>query len=170
MDATVPYPKTEAATTIVDGVLLTTTYQASSVLDVSDSREVTLLVDVNAGSADNIVSILPLLAREAGSSTDAPVATDDVWYAPSVYDGSVSANALSGTMLSGADFTANPEWGRIVLRPTEIRLENTSDAADEIRIAITVRCAWARFFHLQVADHDASGTKSTITVKAVRSI
>lgn len=150
--------------------ILTGTFVASSVVNVREAREVVVIARVTAGSADNLIYLIPLLAARNADDT-APAATDDVWVPPQVNDGSVTAEVIDSnlTLLSGADFAATPEWGRVTVRPLLLKLENTA-GTEAIRIGISIKCAWASWFHVQVADADQTGTLATMQLGVVRGV
>lgn len=160
-----PAVATEAPTTIVNGVTMTSTFQASSVVDVSSARQITLLIDFDAGGAGNIPDIIPLFSADNAQ----PAATDDSWFAPNETDGSITAATVGGTGLSGADFTLQPEYANVTARPLLLRLETSDAASDEYRLAVTLRCDWARYFHCQFADSSGT-TLGALTVKICRSV
>ena len=145
--------------------ITTATYVASSILDVSAWRKVTLYVDVDAGAASDALTLIPLFS---GSRVAPATAIVDEWFVPCVTDGSLTAAALSATLLSGADFTAAPAFGEALLQPLVFTFTTSTDAANERRFAITLDCSAHRFFHFQLADEGA-GTKATVAVTAVRS-
>lgn len=160
-----PAKAREEKTSIQASDALTDTYQASSVLDVSEAREVTLLIKHNAGAAGNIPELLVLF-----SDQDAiPLTTDDVWYIPNETDGSITAALPGGTLFPSADFTLVPEFARVTVRPLQIRIETTDAATDELRLAITLKCTWAKWMHVQYVD-DSGTTLGVIVIDAVRSV
>jgi hypothetical protein len=165
VQASVPRPDQTVRETVVSAVTCSTTYQASTVVDVTDAREVTfeLFHNFNAGDPQRL-SILPLLS----TATAAPLATADEWTSPGISDGSVTAAVIGGTLLSGADFTANPEFGRVTMRSLEISTELANNSTDELRMAVTIKCAHARWFHLQFAEH-GGGTAGVLTVHVTKS-
>lgn len=165
-----PRPTKEVARTLVNNVLSTAANQASDVLDVRSARRVTVLVDMDAGSANNQLRILPLMSYDALASV--PLATDDVWFIPCVTDGAVTSVVPGGTGLAGADFTLASPFYRVDLRPIELRLPGEADAASfEGRFSFELDVTAAQYLHLQWADVDSSaGTLSTVTMKAVRSV
>jgi hypothetical protein len=146
--------------------LLTAVYQATSVLDVGDYREVTLLIDIDSGAATNALSIIPLLSGQIAP----PLVTDDVWFTPTVNDGTVTAGTPGGTALAGVDVSLAPEFGTITQLPLELLTQATDNASDEQRLAITIKCPWARHFAALVADSSGAGTLATVSIQAVRSM
>lgn len=160
----VPTVATESATTIVDGVTLTNQYQASDVVDVREAREVTLLIDINAGSDGNIVSILPF-----GSVANEPAVGDDSWFSLPVSDGTVTAATLGQTLHTGADMTNQPEWGTTAVYPMRAKLPTSDAATDELRIAVPLHVGWCRWFFVSVNDDDGTGTLADATIQVVRS-
>lgn len=160
-----PAAAREAKTSIQASDTVTAVYQASAVLDVSEAREVTLLIKHSAGAAGNIPELLVLLSDQDVR----PVATDDVWYIPNETDGSITAALPGGTVFPGAGFTLTPEFARVTARPLQIRMETTDGINDEQRVAVTVKCTWAKWCHVQYVD--ASGTAlGVIVVDAVRTV
>jgi hypothetical protein len=165
-----PFPAIGPKTTIYASAILTAAFKASSVINVQGYRKLDIIVRGTHGDAGNLVNIVPLLSDEdvAANADGKPLATDDVWDAPMVGDGSVVGGTLPGTLLSGADFTLVPNWGRISLYPVFIRLPTSSAATDKIRYRIPgVHLGGARWFHVQANDSKGSGTLSTISI-AVR--
>ncbi len=154
-------------TTLRAATLTTTTYVPSSVLDVARWREVTLLLDIDSGDTSGQVHLIPALA----GSVQPPATTADEWFVPSTYDGSVVVLDPPGSKYASAAWTLQPEWGQLVLRPTFISSESggLEAATDEIRMAVTIKCGWARHFHVQVAG-SGSGTLPTLSILAVRSL
>lgn len=149
---------------------LTTTDQASDVVDVEDAREIVVLVQFTPGAAGSFYQLRFLLSAEDAptpTSTRAPAVGDDVWYAPAVYDGSVIASVPAGSLVAGADYTNDPEWGVVTMRPLIVYSELGNNATDKIRQAYVVKCGWAKYFHMVASDQSA-GTKGAILVKAAR--
>jgi hypothetical protein len=63
-----------------------------------------------------------------------------------------------------------PEWGVVKHYPLALEPSTGGDnATDEVRVAITINCAWARWFHFAAADLSGASTLATLIGKAVRS-
>lgn len=142
---------------------ITTTYLTSSVIQVTGARQLVLLVDFGTSlTADDEVSLLPAWSYE----TIAPLATADVWYYDAVPDGVVTAAEPGGTIFTSGDVTLAPEWAKIVLRKSDIRLEKANNAGDIYRDRIVLDCLGANYFFVAFANKRADS--GTITIKAVR--
>lgn len=154
--------------TTVWSAILTATYQQPTYpLPVGPYRELTLLLNIDAAAADGTggISIIPALS----ASKTLPSVDDDVWFIPGVTDGSVTAALPGATVAVGADYTLTPEFGQTAIRPWEILPgDDWDNATDEIRMAITIKCAWAKWFHIAVADPSGAGTLATLIAQVVR--
>lgn len=159
-----------ARTQIISAATPGTTYAASSVLDVKGYTRVVIEVDFDAAAADDELSLIPMLSVAQGAAAGgetAPVATDDVWFVPSVDDGAVTVAEPGGTQLANVDFTLAPEFGRRTMRQLEIRFEKANNASDEIRQRFTLDVTDATFFCLLYRNVRASaGTLSAWATRA----
>lgn len=167
-----PAVATEEASIVRANAILTSTYVASSVINVADARMITMLLKIAAGAATGFVQLIPLLAPKQTTNqvNSQPLTTDDVWLSPLEYDGTNTSAVPGGTILAGADFTLSPAYARVAVRPLLLRTEAALVATDEIRVAVSVRCDWAGWFHVQCADTSGAGTLSDLEVKIVRTI
>lgn len=147
-------PTISGAETLLASLTLSGTYQDSLVVDVSEARTIVVLAKISYNGAGNIVDMLPFLAAKG---TAPPVSTDDVWYSPMAYDGTVSAQVLTETLHANVDYSQAPEWGAASIYPLQLIGPTADNATDEQRIAIPIKCEWAHWFHLQVADQDSAG-------------
>lgn len=136
---------------------------------VADARRLMLYVKIDGGGGVSAqdVRIVPLLS----ASDTEPAAGDDSWYAPAVYDGTVTAEALGGgTVPTGADWSKSPEWGKVVARPLTLAGEPLDNATDKVRVVYTVDVTGAKWFQIAYADVSAAATKATITIDYVLAI
>lgn len=161
-----PYPDVHDSdpTSVASGLTLSSTYKdMGSVIAVDNHRTITILLKWHPGGSGEKLSILPLIAV----TSSAPARSDDSWYAPAVWDGTVSANILGSTINSDASFTQNPEWGQIELKPTEIVSIAANGSGDEVRMAVRIDVTEARHFAADIAD-TANGS-GTVDIDIVRS-
>ena len=146
--------------------ILTGVYVYGSILDVARFRSVTLFISQAGAGAANELSIVPV-----GSPLDVqPAAGDDSWFAFGVNDGSVSANDLGVTVATGADYTAQPNWGRVTVYPMELRLKAHTNTTDKIRVKVKLDVSDIKWLQLACADVDASGTLSTAVITYVGTV
>jgi len=157
-------------TQIITAATPGTTYAASAVLDVRGATRVVIEVDFDAAAADDELSLIPMLSVSQGAAAGGvspPVATDDVWFALSADDGSVTALEPGGTQLANVDFTLAPEFGRRTLRQLEIRLEKANNASDEYRQRFTLDVTDATYFCMLYRNvRAAAGTLSAWGARA----
>ncbi len=147
--------------TIRTDAILTGTFVATSVQKIEKARLVTLWINMDPAATTDNPQIIPLFAP---MQTTTPATTDDVWYSPNEYDGANSPTLPTGTGLSGADYTLQPEFAMIKVRPLLIRFESIDAATDEFRIKVTFRCEDAGFFQCHCADA-GSGTLANLELK-----
>ena len=134
-------------------------YTSSGIINVSRSRYVTLLVDMDAAAIGNVVSLVPLLAYVI----DQPGATDDEWFCPTTWDGSVTAGTLTASSLpSGTDFTVSGDFARCLQRATDLRTEPADATTDELRVAIRIAVGEARWLQVLYAEAGVTGTPSSV--------
>lgn len=131
----------------------------SSVVSVEGVRKLTLLVDYDAGAIGGYPGIVCLGSCEI----DEPAAGDDSWFQLSVWDGSVTAGALSGTLPTGADYTLAQPQGVAIAYPLAIRLTAATNATDEYRQAVTVDVTPFRWFHIIAAEVGVTATPGTLS-------
>ena len=139
-------------------------YTQAGPVSVKGVREITLLISYTPGAAGGYPIIVPLLSAQAAD----PDVDDDAWFAPAVDSGTVTATLLGG-VATGADYTAQPEWGLATERPLAIRLEAGDAGTDKIRIAIPIRVAAARWFQIAYAEAGVTATPGTLAVDYVLS-
>jgi hypothetical protein len=111
-----------------------------------------------AATPGNLVEIVPKLS----CATSAPLATDDVWTIPGIWDGVVTDGAGT-TPPAGSDYTASPNFGRITHDSLAIRTPPTSGASDKIRIHFSLNVEAHKHMCLQYAD--LGGNPGTIWIR-----
>lgn len=140
--------------------ILTGAYVYGSIVDVTAYRKMTLWISVDGASAANEVTLIPVRSNAEVQ----PAAGDDVWFPFSVNDATVTAADLGLAVPSGADYTIQPNWGRVTLYPLELRLKAITNTTDKIRLSVTIDVEPAKWFQIACADADASGTLSTAVI------
>lgn len=165
---TLPYAliHKEDPTEILSRRTLTGTYQSADIIDVSVWRTATLYCYFPMASAENKISILPLVSPFATK----PTREQNRWFSPAVWDGSITAQTLSGTKNADAEYTTAPEWGTTILYPNEIQLSPADNSTDKILVKIPLVVTDDRWFTFDIADLDASGTLADARVWIQRSI
>lgn len=136
--------------------------QAGEVLDVRDARVVVLRVAYDAAGVGGSAGLLPLGSLE----DDKPLSTDDVWGALPILDGTVTAEALSGAVASGADFTAAQDYGKAVVYGTLALTVPAGSDADEIRQIVVVDVSAVKWFSLHVAEDGNTAAPGSLAVDA----
>jgi hypothetical protein len=167
--STAPHAWAESAFTMRADAILTTTHVASTVEDVTGARWITLLINIDGADTSGTVDIILATSNEYASDGSPPLTTDDVWYPPSVTDGSITVVDPAGTKLSNTDWTFQPEWAKLTLRPGFLQFEAVEASTDEIRIRVKVDVADAKWFYFS-ANAAGAGTLPNLQVKAARSL
>ena len=137
---------------------------AGKIVNVAEARYITLLCDYDAAAAAGRPSIVPLISAESAQ----PLAGDDSWFIPGVWDGSITGGTL-GTIPAGADWTAAPDFGLALFRQLAIVLEPADGATNELRVAVPINVSWAKWFTVAYAEHGATGDPGTLGIKYVLS-
>lgn len=132
----------------------------SSIVEVRGARRITLMVDYDPAAISGYPVIIPLVS----CATVQPAAGDDSWFRPTVWDGSVTAAALTGTLATGTDFTISQNNGIVLMHPLAIRFAAASAATDEYRPAVPIDVTPYRWFHFQVAEVGATANPGTLSV------
>lgn len=136
----------------------------TSTINVSEAREITLYIDVNAATAaSGAVGFKPVISAEGAE----PAAGADVWFGIGDVD-STAATDLSGTVPSGADWTLSPESAVRVVRDLVIKTELSNAATDEYRMTVTLKVAGARWLQIAYAEIGATGSPSLVNMKYAR--
>jgi hypothetical protein len=135
-------------------------WSRSGIIDVEGARRIVLLVSYLGGAIGGYPRLLPLCSAKVDSAVDA-----DDWYAPGVWDGSVVAGTLGGTLPSGADYTGAPDFARMLCRAGVIELEPVDATTDRIRVAISIDVSWAKRFQLAYAEAGVTATPGTLAVE-----
>lgn len=137
----------------------------SSIIDVRGVRKLALFVDYDPAGAGGYPHILPLVSNTDGNGKAAPLAGDDVWFAPTHNDGVVTDVTPDTGLPSGADYSAPPPWGEVTQKALLIRLPAAVNAADEYRYAIVLDVTPFRWFHFVAFEKGATGSPGTLLVK-----
>lgn len=132
----------------------------SSIVNVANARKIVLEIDYDAAAASGYPIILPLVSN----ADDQPAADADSWFQMSVWDGSITAGALTGTLATGSDFTLAANQGVCISHGLAVRLAASSGASDEHRIAIPLDVSAFKWFHFQAAEVGATGSPGTLAV------
>lgn len=131
-------------------------WRRSEVIFVPRLRYMVLEIQIN-----NAATAIAQLAVEVWLSSDVSVPIDaatppayasDVWYQPSVTDGTVTATADAGTPPTGQTATIGPLNGRQVYRPLVILSPLSTTNSSKIRMGINVNVTGARWFYAQVSE------------------
>jgi len=165
----VPRVWTESAFAIRAEAVTTTTHVAADLVDVSEARRLSLLITIDGADSSGTVQMLLGLANEDGVGGAPPLTTADVWYPGAAYDGSVTVVDPAGSILASTDWTFQPEWAKLTLRPGFLEFEAIEAATDEIRIRVKVDVEDARWFYCSVNSAGA-GTLPGVAIKACRSL
>jgi hypothetical protein len=131
----------------------------SSIIEVSSARRVVLLIDYDPAAIGGYPAIVPLISN-AGAQ---PAAGDDSWFQMPVWDGSITAGALSGTLPTGADYTLTQPQGVALTYGLAVRLSAAAAATDEYRQAIVLDVTPYRWFHFIAAEVGVTATPGTLS-------
>lgn len=136
--------------TLLDATDLTTDPSGgvSSVVELYDYRYVTLYIKGSADAASAYAHVIPLIS----SASSTPAVADDSWYGLCERDSTATATPLTGSLPTGADYTIAPEWAVVTCRPIVIRLEASDANTDEIRLAVTLNVAHAKYLYVAVEE------------------
>ena len=152
-----PSPATSAVFTLFTSATLAASgnWSASDVISVRDARKIHLFIKYSVGASGSAAR--GQIRLHTSPVTTEPAVGADSWYAPAVLDATPTPTVLAGTVVTGEDFTMQPEWGVHIAYPLAITLGPTSDAAtDEIRMKITCAVEGDRWFYL--AAHELGDT------------
>ena len=120
------------------------------------ARRLSIQVFYNANAtAGTIVEIVPAMCTEYRPDSQPPLATEDIWTVPAVWDGSVTSGA-GVTPASGVDWTATPNFGQVTQRQLALRTPASSGTSDKIRIGYTLSVEEANWVFLQVIEVGAN--------------
>jgi len=164
-----PRVSKEPEITIMSAQLLTGAYLATDVLDVRRTRRVDVSVQVNAGSAANRVSLIPVISKRGGL-TALPLPAEDVWTVPCEPAAPVASAAQGSGVPAGVDFTVADSFALIDANPAEIRMPACAADTAEHRWSFTLLLESAFYLYFLVTDADASGTRATVSIRASRLI
>ena len=133
-------------------------WSRSSIVDVAAARKLTLLLDYDPAA----VAGAPHLILLGACTADAPAAGDDSWFMLTATDGSITAAVSTGTVPTGADYTVVQVMGTATLQQMIYKLAAATNAADEIRAAVTIDVTPFRWFHFIAAEVGVTGTPGTL--------
>lgn len=137
-------------------------WSRSDIVTVKDAREIVLLVDATAdatGGTDSVVEMAFMVSCENAQ----PAAGDATWFVVGDTDGIATSAALaSGTLPTGTDFSATPNWWQRTYRPMVVRL--AAMAADTDRIQLTIRIPVVGYRWFQMMAHEAGDTSNPATL------
>lgn len=144
-------------------------YTSAGVFDVSMFRGVAVYLTVN-GVASEVSARVGLFVGVSGVDQingAKPTGTMDVWHAPSVIDGSVTATALGGALPGGQGFTATPSWGAQTNYGLLILHNALSAASDKLRIMYPLSTQFARWMQVFYAEHGDTAHPSQVAISYV---
>jgi hypothetical protein len=130
----------------------------SSIVSVIGVRRITIFADYDPAATSGYPVIVPLVSN----ALEQPAAGDDSWFQMPVWDGSVTAGALTGTLPTGADYTLSQSQGVALTYGLAVRLAGASAATDEYRQAITLDVTPYRWFHFIAAEVGATGSPGAL--------
>lgn len=122
----------------------------SDIVNVERFRTITLFVDYDPDASST--AAYPAIVGLVSNSQEEPAAGDDEWYQIPVWDGSLTAGTLAGTLPTGADYTIAQDQGVALVYGLAIRLAASSAASNEYRQAIVIDVAPYKYFHFIVAE------------------
>jgi hypothetical protein len=140
--------------------------RGTGVLDVQNCRSLALFCKYNPAAIGGYPHIVLLVSN----AQDAPAVGDDSWYALPMTDGTMTEVTLDTGLPSGADFTAAPGWGEVLVRGLVLRPDAADAASDEIRQAIEVRVAPYRWVQLMVAEKGVTASPGTLQVLYAKAV
>jgi hypothetical protein len=143
-------------------------WSRSSIVCVENARKLTLLItyttDATSGT-DGYVELVPMAAY-AG---DQPAAGDATWFPFGDSDGTVTEGTLAGTLPTGTDFTATPNFAKRKYEPLCIRTDPADADTDVIQIAVTIDVTAARWFQLMAHEAGDTSNPGTLAISYVLS-
>jgi hypothetical protein len=160
-DHSTPRAGQGAPTTIFTSAALAASgaWTRSDIVSVEGARRVVLEIDYDPAGTSGYPVIVPLVSNTVA----APAAGDDSWFQMPVWDGSVTAGALTGTLPTGADYTLSQPQGVAITYGLAVRLSAAAGATDEFRQALVLDVTPYRWFHFIVAEVGATGTPGTLS-------
>lgn len=141
-------------------------YKSAGVTDVTIARRLALRIAVNGATSESNAQVALFVASAGCSQINgaAPTGIMDVWYAPLVVDGSVTASALTGTMPASQVMTAAPNWGIGSPYGLWIKLPVLTAAANRWRGTITFDVSCDRYFQVFYAEIGDTTNRSTVAL------
>jgi hypothetical protein len=139
---------------------------AGSAINLGGHRKITLFIAYNAAAIGGLVSLIPELS--AHNDKKAPVGTDDAWFVPGVWDGSVTAGTLTASSLpAGTDFTVAGDFARCLHRQMDLRSEPADVATDKVRFSVTLNVEHALWLRLLVAEAGVTATPGSVWISYI---
>ncbi len=132
-------------------------WSRSSIVSVEGCRKLTMLItyttDATSGT-DGYAEIVPMAAYTVAE----PAAGDATWFPFGDSDGTVTEGTLAGTLPTGTDFSATPNFAKRKYEPLCLRLDPADNDTDVIQMAITIDVTACRWFQLMA--HEAGDTSN----------
>jgi hypothetical protein len=135
-------------------------YVSAGIVDVRLARRVTLFCSYAAAAIGGRPGIIPLIA----AANALPGAADDSWFPLAGWDGSITSGALAGALPAGQDFTATPNWGRLLHRAALYVPEPATVATDKLRTPFTFDVTNARWLQVLCAEDGVVGTPGSLAI------
>jgi len=160
----IPWKYTEPSeTTLVADATLAATgaFTASTIINVTQFRRLSLGIRYTPGAAGGFPQILPLGSRNQLQ----PATTDDNWYGMGVQDGSVAPTLMTGAFPTNVDVTIEPEWGSQTWRQWCIRTEAGNATTDRIRMTVDIDITGLRWLYFLYAEEGVTGTPGSLGLR-----
>lgn len=138
-------------------------WQASDLIRCGSARRATLWIKYtsNASGGDlGYPEIVPLVS----AADPEPAPGDDSWYVPGISDGTITSKTLAGSLVSGADFDVQPDFGQARYRGLVISTEPADGNSDDVRIKVDLDVTAARYLQLHVHEAGDTTNRGDLTV------
>lgn len=161
-------PQAGVAASLIASGTLTADFNdnISTVVGVIEANYCTLLVKHTGGTSQ--ANGYPVLLVMFANTLLAPAIGDDSWFAP-VVETADTAGSLPGTVPTGADFAADPNWTPIEV--TQKYWKGDVTQADEVlRARIPIDCSDARWMYVAAIQQGDVTNFGTIAVDYALSV
>jgi hypothetical protein len=130
-------------------------WSRSSIVNLGTARKITFELTYTTdgtGGTDGYVEIVPMVA----ATREQPAANDATWFTMGYTDGTYTEGTLSGTLPSGTDFSAAPNFAKVKFEGLCIRTDPADADTDVVQIKVSLDVSDARW--IQLMYHEAGDT------------